>query len=143
MNVIFYSSTIDERTKEICKRLANSSHNIELELHHSKSSLESRLRQPLHGIALMLLYLSEKSDLADMIAIQELIIGLPVIIIMRDTEGETMTKALLLRPRFIFRADDNLEDMCLVFEKMLARQISYEQQQWKIDALEGGKIWQK
>lgn len=135
MNVIFYSSTIDERSMEIYKRIENSSHNIGLEFHHSRSSLVSRLRKTLRGIAVMLLYLADKSDLAAMIELQELILDLPVIIIMRDTTEETMAKARLLRPRFIFRADDNLEDMFLVFEKMLARQISYEQQQWKIDAL--------
>ena len=122
MNVIFYSSKSDKTSKEICKRLENTSHNIGLELHHSSGSLASRLRQPLHGIALMLLYLAKKNDLAEMAALQELIIGLPVIIIINDTTGETMTKARLLQPRFIFGVDDNLEDMCLVFEKMLAAQ---------------------
>jgi hypothetical protein len=45
-----------------------------------------------------------------------------------------MIKARLLQPRFIFEADDNLEDMCLVFEKMLAGKSSNEQQQSKIGA---------
>ncbi len=45
-----------------------------------------------------------------------------------------MIKARLLQPRFIFAADDNLEDMCLVFEKMLDRKSSDEQQQSKISA---------
>jgi len=133
MNVIFYSSTTDERSNEICSGIENLSHNIGFELHHSRGSLVSRLRQSLHSIAVMFLYLSKTSDIADMIELQELIIDLPVIIIMRDTTGEAMVKARLLRPRFIFAADDNLEDICLVFEKMLARQISYKQQ-WKIDA---------
>ena len=130
MNVIFYSSKSDKTSKEICKRLENTSHNIGLELHHSSGSLASRLRQPLHGIALMLLYLAKKNDLAEMAALQELIIGLPVILITNDTTRETMAKASLLRPRFIFAADDNLEDMCFVCDKMLAGQIS-QAQQWK------------
>ena len=134
MNVIFYSPTIDERSKEIYKGIENLSHNIGLELHHSRVSLVRRLRHSLHSIAVMFLYLSKTSDLADLIELQELIIDLPVIIIMRDTTGETMAKARLLRPRFIFGVDDNFEDICLVFEKMLARQISYKQQ-WNIDAL--------
>jgi len=64
----------------------------------------------------------------------ELFNDIPLMLIMIDTSGVAMTKAFLMRPRVIFRVDDNLEDMCLVFEKMLARQISYEQQ-WKTDAL--------
>jgi hypothetical protein len=134
MNVIFYSSAIDERSKEIYKGMANSNHNIGLELHHSTGSLEGRLRQPLHGIALMILYLAEKRDLADLSSMHDLFNEIPLILIMVDTTGVAMTKAFLLRPRVIFRVDDSLEDMCLVFDKMLARQISYEQQ-WKTDAL--------
>jgi hypothetical protein len=129
MNVIFYSSTIDERSKEIYKGIEKSGRDFGVEQHNSRSSLVSRLRQPLHGIALMLLYLTKKNDLDDMIELQEYIIGLPVIIIMRDTAIETMAKARLLRPRFIFGVDDNFEHMCLVFEKMLAGQSSKEQQQ--------------
>ncbi|MEI6610994.1 MAG: hypothetical protein WCO53_14805 [Deltaproteobacteria bacterium] len=134
MNVIFYSSKSDEGSKTISKGLENSCRDFGVELHHSKGSLESRLRQPLHGIALMLLYLSKKNDLDEMITLQELIIGLPVILITNETAGETMIKARLLQPRFIFAADDNLEDMCLVFEKMLDRKSSDEQQQSKISA---------
>jgi hypothetical protein len=131
MNVIFYSSTIDERTTEICRMLEDPHRDVGLEPHHSISSLESRLRQPLFNTALMLLYLSEKSDLAGMIALRELIIGLPLILIMIDTRGEAMTKAHRLQPRIIFGADDNIDDICLVFEKMLARHSNYWQQQYK------------
>ena len=134
MNVIFYSSIIDERSKEIYKGMVNSNHNIGLELHHSTGSMEGRLRQLLHGIALIILYLAEKRDLTDLSSMHELFNDIPLMLIMIDTSGVAMTKAFLMRPRVIFRVDDNLEDMCLVFEKMLARQISYEQQ-WKTDAL--------
>lgn len=122
MKIIFYSASTDERTKEICKAIEKSSKNIGLELHHSRNSLENRLRQPLHGVVLMLFYLSGENDLLEMIEMQELITDIPLILIMRDTAGELMTKAHLLRPRFIFGTNDNLEDICLVFEKILARQ---------------------
>ena len=120
MNLLFYSSKSDERSKKIYGRLENSSHNVLLELHHSKGSLVSRLRQPLHGIALMVLYLAEKRDLSDLCAIRELFNDIPLIIIMNDTKGVTMTKALLLRPLMIFNPNDNLENICPVFEKMMA-----------------------
>ena len=81
MNIIFYSPIIDERSKEICKGLENSSRNIGLKIHNSRGNLENRLRQPLHGIALIILYLLKKDDLDDMIALQDLIIGLPMILI--------------------------------------------------------------
>jgi hypothetical protein len=135
MNVIFYSSTSDERTTEICRGIESSCRNFGLELHHSISSLESRLRQPLHGVALLLLYLSEKSDLSDMMALQEFIIGLPVILIMIDMGGKAIAKARILRPRFLFEADDSFADMGLVIEKILARQSSYGQQQCNARAL--------
>jgi len=122
MNVIFYSSSIDEKTKEICGGLENSHREVGLELHHSISSLENRFRQLSQGIALLILYISDKSDLSDLLALQELIIGLPLILIMIDTRGEAMRKARLLRPRIIFGTNDNLENMYLVCDKMLARQ---------------------
>jgi len=134
MKTIFYSSIIDERSKEICAKLETLGYNISLKLHHSKITLESKLREPLHGIALMILYIYGESDLLKMIGLQELIIGIPLILIMRDTSGETMKKAHLLRPRFIFGADENLEHMCLVFEKMLTMQSNYGHKQGGIYA---------
>lgn len=122
MNVIFNSSTINKRTKEICRVLEDTSREAGMELHHSTSSLESRLRQPLNGIAFVVLYVSSQKDLSNIIALQELIIDLPVILIMHDTEGDAMTKARILRPRFIFGAGDNLEEIGLIFKRMLARQ---------------------
>jgi hypothetical protein len=92
MNVIFYSSTSDERTREICRGIEGPCRDFGLELHYSRSSLESRLRQPLQGVALMLLYLSEKSDLCDMMALQEFIIGLSVILIMIDMGERRLQK---------------------------------------------------
>ena len=121
MNIIFYSSTTDKRTTEICRGIENSCPDFGMEQHHSIRSLESRLRQPLNGIALLLLYLSDKNDLSDMLALQELIIDLPTIVITIDGGGEAMPQARLLRPRFIFGPSHSLEEMCLIFEKMLAR----------------------
>jgi hypothetical protein len=131
MNVIFYSSIINERTEAICRDLENSSYPIGLELHHSIGSLESRLRQPLNGIILVLLYAPTQENLSHAIVLKELLHNLPVIIILHDTGRDAMAKARILRPRFIFGADDNLEDMHLVFEKMIAKQNDNEEQQAK------------
>ncbi|MDQ5985023.1 MAG: hypothetical protein CSYNP_00727 [Syntrophus sp. SKADARSKE-3] len=126
MNVVFYSSIINDKTESICRALEHSGYPIGLELHHSIGSLESRLRQPLNGIVLVLLYTSTHENLSHAIVLKELLYHLPVILIMHDTGRDAMVRARILRPRFIFGADDNLEDMRLVLEKIIAGQKAME-----------------
>jgi hypothetical protein len=123
MNVIFYSSTIDKRTAEICRLLEKTCPAFEMgtERHYSIGSLERRLRRPVRNVALLLLYLSGEKDLHDMISLQELIVDLTTVLIVTDTGKETITRARILLPRFIFGPNDSLGEMGLVFEKMLAR----------------------
>ena len=121
MNVIFYSSIIDEKAKAMYRVLDRSPLSIGLEIHRSIESLASRIRQPLNGIGLVLLNVSTREDLSNLIAMKERLYNLCVLLIMYETDGDAMKKAHLLRPRFVFGSDDDPEEVGMIYERMLAR----------------------
>jgi hypothetical protein len=128
MNIIFFSTKVDERDKEIKDLLIELCHDYGLEMHRSPVSLESRLRQPLNGIACVVMYLSNEEEFLLITSIKELISNLPLILIIKETCREMLAKAHILRPRFIFGPENKFQDIRIVLEKLVAnRAINHRQ----------------
>ncbi len=121
MNVIFYSSVVNEKAKAICRVLEKSDRSIGLEMHRSIDSLESRIKQPMNGIILVILNVASIEELSNLITLKERLHAFPVILIISDTGEGTMKKGRIFRPRFIFGADDDPEELGLIYKKMLSR----------------------
>jgi hypothetical protein len=122
MKIIFYSSVSNEKTEAICDILKTLCHHVEPERHCSLKTFESGIWQTMDKIVLVILYVATNKDCDNFIALKDRLKNLPVILIIDDADESVMGRMRILRPRFIFSADDNIAEMGMIFEKMIAKQ---------------------
>jgi len=84
------------------------------------------LRQPLNGVAAAIIFDVSEQELNSLLPFKELLLRMPVILILGNSNRETVAKGHSLRPRFVTFADSDLSDVRDVLQKMLGRMNSIE-----------------
>lgn len=79
------------------------------------------LRQPLNGVAAAIIFDASEQELNSLLPFKELLLRMPVILILGNSNRETVAKGHSLRPRFVTFADSDLSDVRDVLQKMLGR----------------------
>lgn len=90
-----------------------------MEIHRTVESLVRRLRQPKYDLGIAVLVPASKEDLLEIIAIRDLFDGIRIILILPDSQNDTVSKGHTLYPRFLSRADGDFKEVSAVLEKML------------------------
>jgi hypothetical protein len=123
MNLLFYAPVMNREGRQLYRMIEKLNPRMGLELHRSNVSLAQRLRLPLRGIPIAVLYLTRKEDLTDILSIKDLLGDIRIILSLPDREDETVSKGHILRPSFLVYPDSELRDVTEVLKKMLSREI--------------------
>ena len=81
--------------------------------------LSRRLRQPRKDVNLAILLASFKQDLVDLLSIRDLQSDMKIILILPDSDPETVAKGHMLRPRFLTYCDSDFVDVAAVLSLMV------------------------
>lgn len=118
MKTILY---IDEK-KEISRNLIDvvqtQLSGISIRLCHSISDLSCMLRQPLHKVSVLILFIASRKDLEALNTLVSLFDNIRIIIVLPDREKSTMSLCIALKPSFISYIDSDLMDIALVLKKI-------------------------
>jgi len=79
------------------------------------------LRQPLNGVAAAVIFDASEQELNSLLPFKELLLRMPVILVLGNSNRETVAKGHSLRPRFVTFADSDFSDVRDVLQKMLGR----------------------
>lgn len=127
MQVICYVHALDGRFQNTWAIIEEKlSPHVTFELHQTIEDFKDSLKQPSLNVAVVLLYLTDKTRLPELLPLRSVLIDLPLIILMNDQEPEVLKFSHHLRPRVILYSYFGIREVCLVLEKFLAR---YEKQQ--------------
>ncbi|HBA54021.1 hypothetical protein [Syntrophorhabdus aromaticivorans] len=88
-----------------------------VEIYHTINNLSERLRRPTADSVVVLLTL-DKNDLADIVAIQDLLFDSRILLILPGHEDDILTMGHTLRPRFVSFRDYGFQDVSAVLRKM-------------------------
>ena len=119
MKVIFYSKSMGKAGRRFQKMMGDLVPNRNKETYSAIASLAPRLRQHSYNIAAVVLLITSREDLANILRIRHLFQNIKTILILPDREDETIAKGHRLRPRFLSYADSNFIDVAAVLERML------------------------
>jgi hypothetical protein len=78
------------------------------------------LRQSAHGVSIAVLSAASRQELLELYSLKDLFKDIRIILILPDSESETMTIGHKLGPRFISYIDGNYNDVSMVLRKMVA-----------------------
>ncbi len=92
--------------------------------------LSRSLRQPSFESLIAVLLASNFDDLKNLVAIGDLLSGIPLILILPDRQDQTISKGHKLYPRFVSYADSDFSDVGLVLNKMISNIRHGERKRW-------------
>lgn len=84
----------------------------------SLNEMSQRLHEPIPDVKIAILYLTNKQDLLRVCAMGDFLGDIRLILVLPDGNPETISKAHLLRPRFITYVDNSFDDLGLVLKQM-------------------------
>jgi len=116
MKVLLYT-TASEGIVERAKTVLQSSVSDGIEVYQTINDLSLRLRGA-KDTAIVILLVGNREDFLDLLAIRQLFRNIRIIVVVPDTEHETIAMAHRLRPRYLTYIDGNFLGLSAVVNKM-------------------------
>lgn len=91
----------------------------DVEVYRNIQNLSNRLRQRANDLPIVVLNVTRRADLTDILSIRDLLRDVRIILVLPDRDEETLAQGHILRPRFISYADGNLADVRAVLDRVL------------------------
>ena len=89
------------------------------EICRSIGGLSKRLRQPVFNPTIAILLVSSREDLQNILSIRDLLWNTKIILIVPDTNPDTVAKGHILRPRFLCDCNSDFVDVAAVLSLMI------------------------
>jgi hypothetical protein len=118
MNLIFYSREDDESSRQIVEHLRRNVQGENLVVCRTTSQISKALFQSTYDALAAVLSISDRADLHDVLSIVDILRSVKVILILPDAHGEIMSKAHVLRPRFLVQKDEDFARAVSVIDRM-------------------------
>lgn len=119
MKILLYSSAEEEPKIGIRERLRNLVPEENLEIYRSIEELVHGLYRLYSYDTILLLQAKDREELLRIVSLRDLLQGLRVILLIPDREGDTISLAHRLRPRFLSNSENDFSDTFSVLQKML------------------------
>ena len=124
MNLLLYTSGIDEASKRLLKMATNFPNKGIAEIFHSLENLTGRLNQPKNNHTVVVLHVATEKELSHVLSIYDFLQDIKLILILPDREEPTVAKGHKLHPRFLSYADSDFSDIGAVLNKMFENAVS-------------------
>jgi hypothetical protein len=119
MNIFFYGNPGNGITKKIRKVINKLVPKGQIENYHTIKSFSIRLRQFSEESTIALILAINKQELSNILAMQNLLCGIPTILILPDSSDETVSIGHKFRPRYLSYVDSDFNDVSAVLKKMV------------------------
>lgn len=122
INLLFYASAAEaDAGKRLLRMIGTVVPRKMIKIHRTIRGLARRFRRPLADPAIAIIFISCGEELGDIIAIRDLLLGVPLILILPDNNKDTVAKAHSLRPRFLTYTDSDVREVSVVLSRMIER----------------------
>ena len=119
MKCLFYEKKPGVIAERIIRLMQPSPAENKIELYHTIKTLSQRLSRPIDGQAIMIFIAADRVDLLDIVLMHKLLFDIRVIIILPDSEDESVRIGYKLKPCFLTYANGDLDEVHKVLGKLL------------------------
>ncbi len=119
MKVIFYLPESNKTEFKFQALLKQVRFAAEVDLAGTPAELEEFLRRPRYNLAFVILVAPSREELSNLIDLGRLLRDVRIVLVLPDTDDETMMLGYKLYPRFSIDIADNTDSLEAVVEKML------------------------
>lgn len=117
--VIMYFSSQGEPENKLLEVIETVIPYHDIQLYRTLDELSRWLRQPRTDPDVAVLMVSNKMELHDLIALRSLLWDIKIILILPDSEPDTIAEGHILRPRFLIDCQSNFHDVAAVLIRMI------------------------
>ena len=89
------------------------------EVYRNMASFSKRLHGPHGGVDVAILLAARTRNLLDLLSLQDLLWDLKIILILPDSNPNTITKGHTLRPRFVSDCNSDFQEVAAVLQRMI------------------------
>lgn len=118
MQVFLYSPKINGREKEIQRTMEDIFLSDRLEVIRSFDAFSQRLKEPWDEKPIAVVVACKKEDLLDLVSIREQLYPVRLILVLYDSEQETIALAHRLRPNFLTYFHRDIDELKAVLMKI-------------------------
>jgi hypothetical protein len=121
MSLLVYSTKTGSAGERLLKVIELLLPEKKFELCRSVGELSGRLRQPVFNPTIAILLTSSREELQDILSLRELLEDTKIILIVPDTNPDTVAKGHTLRPRFLSDCNSDFVDVAAVLGQMIRK----------------------
>ncbi|MGV8073848.1 MAG: hypothetical protein AB2L11_04745 [Syntrophobacteraceae bacterium] len=122
MEVIFYSGNPGDFSSDLLERVAAVVPSEKVVVCRNLERLQGSLLDPDYDPLAAILVASGQQDLLDFVSIADLLHSVRIIMILHEWEGESISRAHLLKPRFLTSSSANSGEVVAVLRKILGNE---------------------
>ena len=119
MSVLLYVSGANAAGKRLQQIIETLVPNEQIEICQSVEKLSERLRRPFYSRLIGVFLVASDKELSKLLSIRNMLHDLRFILVLPDSEKNTVSKGHSLGPRFLSYTDGNFSDVNAVLQKML------------------------
>ena len=121
MTLLVYSKKTDSAEERLFRVIGLLMPEKKFELYRSINDLSKRLRQPVFNPRIAIFLASSRKDIQDILSIRELLEDTKIILIVPDTNPDTVAQGHALRPRFLSDCNSDFVDVAAVLGQMIRK----------------------
>jgi len=118
MALMLYLPTEKQAGKRLLQIMKDAVPGQKIEISHSVHTLAKRLHKPIFDISVVVLFVNKGNDLSEILKLKDFFWDLRTIIILPDADPETVTKAHILRPRYVAWANDDFSGVGMILKRL-------------------------
>jgi hypothetical protein len=119
MTVLIYSIKTKGAGERILQVIETVVSEGNVDIYRSIDALSRGLRQPRNDMTIALLLASSKEDLLNLLSIRDLLWDMKIILVLPNSDPDTVAKGHMLKPRFLSYCDSDFVDVAAVLSLMI------------------------
>ena len=119
MSLLFYAGKSKKASKMVQIIIEGRASREVIEIFSTIEDLSTRLRRPRGDLILMILLISSRKELMEVLLIRDLLVDMSIILILPDRKKKTIDLGHKLCPRFLSYLDGDFSDVAMVLNKMM------------------------
>jgi hypothetical protein len=118
MKIIFFLSVTNEQGERLERVIDLFFSKRRIEKYRDLEALGKKLHEPYNYMDVVLLSPASKEELLRLLALQDLLLGMRIILVLPDRDEETVAMGHRLRPRMVSYNDSDYLDVAAVLTRM-------------------------
>lgn len=117
--VIFYSASFGKSCERLLRSIEKVVSEEHVKIYWTIEALARRLQQPRNGMNVAIFHISGMDDLQRLISLQDLLWDMKIILILPNSDPDTIAKGHILRPRFLIDYESDFQDVSAVLSRII------------------------